>query len=312
MTISVIVPTYRRPKDLSRCLDALKNQIHSVDQVIVIVRDSDSETLEWLKGFNSQGLPLHLVKVNVPGVIAAMNAGIETATGDIIAFTDDDAAPHRDWLERIFNSFLADERIGGVGGRDHIYINGCLWEGEEQVVGQLHAFGAIVGNHHLGAGKPREVDVLKGVNMSFRAKAIAGQYFDSRMLGSGAQVHFEVEFCLRLKKAGWKLIYDPAIAVDHYFSQRFDEDQRNQFNELAFYNVVHNETLALLDYMSPIRRLVFLSWSILIGHSSGPGLLQLLRFIPQEGKLAIKKWRISVRGRLQGWTTWQRSEKVRV
>jgi GT2 family glycosyltransferase len=311
MSISVIVPTYRRPKDLSRCLAALKTQTRPVDQAIVIVRDTDTETLDWLAEFDPQGLPLQPVQVSIPGVIAAMNAGLNVATGDIIAFTDDDAAPHRDWLEKIEQYFLTDERIGGVGGRDNIYLNGQLWKGAEKIVGQLHSIGAIVGNHHLGVGDPREVDVLKGVNMSFRAKAIAGQHFDSRMLGSGAQVHFEVEFCLRLKKAGWKLIYDPTIAVDHYFSQRFDEDQRNQFNELAFYNVVHNETLALMDYMSPLRRFVFLSWSILIGHRSGPGLLQLLRFLPQEGKLAIKKWQLSLRGRWQGWMTWRRTAKVR-
>jgi len=33
--------------------------------------------------------------------------------------------------------------------------------------------------------------------------------------------------------AGWKLIYDPRVAVDHYPAQRFDEDQRNKFNQIA-------------------------------------------------------------------------------
>jgi glycosyltransferase involved in cell wall biosynthesis len=311
MIITVIVPTYRRTKDLIRCLDALKGQNRPADEVIVVVRDTDNETWNLINNILNQDiLLLRAVIVNVPGVVAAMNAGLDKSSGDIIAFTDDDAAPHDDWIEKIEAYFLLDGLIGGVGGRDCIYIDGNLWKGEEKVVGQLLSFGKMIGNHHLGVGAPREVDILKGVNMSFRRTAISGQHFDSRMLGSGAQVHFEVEFCLRLKKAGWKLIYDPKVAVDHYFAQRFDEDQRHQFNELAFFNEVHNETLALMDYLSPLRRFIFFSWSIAIGHRRAVGFVQLLRFLPIEGTLALHKWLISIRGRWEGWSTWKNSKQI--
>jgi len=49
-------------------------------------------------------------------------------------------------------------------------------------------------------------------------------------------------------------IYDPRVAVDHYPAQRFDEDQRNKFNQIAFLNRVHNETLILLEHLPPVRR----------------------------------------------------------
>jgi glycosyltransferase involved in cell wall biosynthesis len=310
MIISVIVPTYRRPKDLVRCLGSIRNQTRPADEVILIIRDSDMETRKILEEFDTFNLPLLLVDVNIPGVVAAMNAGLDVAQGDIISFTDDDAAPHINWIERIESHFLANSTVGGVGGRDYIYANNELWNGEEEIVGQLLWFGKMIGNHHLGVGKPREVDILKGVNMSFRRQAILDNHFDLRMLGSGAQVHFEVEFCLRLKKAGWKLIYDPEIAVDHYFSQRFDEDQRHQFNELAFFNEVHNETLALLDYLPPMRRLTFFFWSIVIGHRRAVGFVQLLRFLPIEGTLAFQKWLISIRGRWDGWSTWKNSKQM--
>jgi cellulose synthase/poly-beta-1,6-N-acetylglucosamine synthase-like glycosyltransferase len=101
-----------------------------------------------------------------------MNAGLDAACGDIIAFTDDDAAPHTDWLERIEAHFLSDTNIGGVGGRDWVYHGTQLEEGEREVVGQVQWFGRVIGEHHLGVGEAREVDVLKGVNMSFRRSAI--------------------------------------------------------------------------------------------------------------------------------------------
>jgi glycosyltransferase involved in cell wall biosynthesis len=305
MTITVLIPTYYRPQDLARCLEALKRQTRPADQVLVVVRDSDIETWALLKEFSSAPLPLQTVTVRVPGVIAAMNAGLDVAQGDIIAFTDDDAAPHTDWLARIETHFLSDERIGGVGGRDWVYFGTDLEDGTCEVVGQVQWFGRVIGNHHLGVGKAREVDVLKGVNMSYRRSAIAGLHFDQRMRGTGAQVHFEMAFCLALKRAGWKLLYDPTVAVDHYPGQRFDEDQRNRLNSIVLINSVHNQTLVLLEHLPPIGRAAFLVWAVLIGTQDALGFVQWLRFLPSEGILAGEKWLASLRGRWQGLWAWQ-------
>ena len=267
----------------------------------MVVRDTDAETWQFLAQFNAHKLPLHTVKVTQPGVVAALNAGLAAVEGDIVSITDDDAAPHPDWLERIAAYFTCDSRLGGLGGRDWIHHGSKLEDESRLVVGQLQWFGRVIGNHHLGVGEPREVDVLKGVNMSFRTQAIGQLRFDKRMRGAGAQVHFEMAFTLALKRAGWKIIYDPNVAVDHYPAQRFDEDQRNNFNEIAFINLVHNETLVLLEHLPFIRRIVFLFWAVFVGTCDSLGLLQWLRFLPSQGQLAGKKLLASWRGRWQGY-----------
>jgi cellulose synthase/poly-beta-1,6-N-acetylglucosamine synthase-like glycosyltransferase len=309
LTISVVIPSYRRPKDLARCLDALKKQKRPADEILVVVRDTDTETWTFVQTLNPEFLPLRTATVSVSGVVAAMNAGMDAACGDIIAFTDDDAAPHTDWLERIEAHFLSDTNIGGVGGRDWVYHGTQLEEGEREVVGQVQWFGRVIGEHHLGVGEAREVDVLKGVNMSFRRSAIKEMRFDERMRGTGAQVHFELAFCLPLRRAGWKLIYDPRIAVNHYPAKRFDEDQRNEFNDMALMNQVHNETLVLLENLPPVRRAVFLVWAILVGTRDALGFVQCLRFLPSQGSLARQKWFASLRGRWQGWLSWRQSNR---
>ncbi|MEH1826276.1 MAG: glycosyltransferase [Nostoc sp.] len=301
MRNTVLIPTYRRPQDLSRCLLALQEQTKPVDQVIVVVRDTDAETWQFLAQLNTDNLPLHTVKVTEPGVVAALNAGLAAVEGDIVSVTDDDAAPHPDWLERIAAYFVSDSRLGGLGGRDWVHHGSKLEDESRPVVGQLQWFGRVIGNHHLGVGEPREVDILKGVNMSFRTQAIGQLRFDERMRGTGAQVHFEMAFTLTLKRAGWKIIYDPNVAVDHYPAQRFDEDQRNNFNEIAFINLVHNETLALLEHLPFIRRIVFLFWAVFVGTCDSLGLVQWLRFLPSQGQLAGKKLLASWRGRWQGY-----------
>ena len=93
--ISVVIPTYRRPKELARCLDALKKQKVPTYEVLVVVRDTDTETWTFFQTFNPELLPMRTVTVNVSGVVAAMNVGMDAASGDIIAFTDDDAADRK-------------------------------------------------------------------------------------------------------------------------------------------------------------------------------------------------------------------------
>lgn len=294
---------------MHRCLLALKKQTRPASEVIIVVRDSDSDTWQFIKNFDAGNLTIKSLKIFVPGVVAALNLGLNAISGDIVSITDDDAEPHTNWLELITDHFIQDDTLGAVGGRDWVYHGSEIESGISSLVGKLMWFGGVVGNHHIGVGEPREVDILKGVNMSFRYNAIYSMRFDQRMRGTGAQVHFEMAFSLALKQAGWKLIYDPKVAVNHYPAKRFDEDQRNSFNQLAFTNLVHNETLALLDFLPPIRRYVFIVWAVLIGSRNGFGLVQLFRFLPYEGDLAIKKLIASLDGRIQGWKTWSQSKK---
>jgi glycosyltransferase involved in cell wall biosynthesis len=307
MNITVLIPTYRRPNELARCLEALEQQTRPADEVLVVVRDTDAETQLLFEQFNFVSLPLRTVTTSIPGQVAALNLGLDTATGDIIAITDDDAAPRTDWLARIEANFLSDRHIAGVGGRDWVYHGTTLEDGAYETVGRVQWFGRTIGNHHLGVGQPREVDFLKGANMSYRRAAIDRLRFDPYLRGTGAQVHNDMAFGLALRRSGGKLIYDPLVAVEHYPAQRFDEDERKTFNKIAFLNLAHNETLTLLRHLPPVYRVVFLIWAILVGTKKTPGFVQGLRFLPKEGLFVIQRCVVALHGRWQGWQTWRRS-----
>jgi GT2 family glycosyltransferase len=303
MDITVIVPTYRRPRDLERCLGAIARQTQPPSQLILVVRDTDRETRDFLATNPIPGLVWQVVTVVAPGMIAAMNAGMAEATGEVVAFTDDDAAPHAHWLEKIAQTFAQDPQIGGVGGRDYVYVGDRLLDGAEPIVGKVQWFGRVIGNHHLGTGTAREVDVLKGVNMSYRRTALGDRRFDGRLRGSGAQPHNELAMCLHLRRQGWRLIYDPEIAVDHFPAQRGAGDERVEFNATSYGNAVHNETLALLDGLPTWQRGIFTIWALAIGTSSAFGLAQWLRFLPQNAPLATHKLWLTWQNRWQGWQT---------
>ena len=295
MSISVLVPTYRRPLDLSRCLAALEAQTRPADEVLVVVRDSDTETQSFLASSAPHLPSLRVVTVCVPGVLAAMTAGLAQSGGDIVALTDDDTASYPDWLARIEAHFNANSKVGGVGGRD--------WQPNDHrsrsVVGKIQWHGRVIGNHHLGVGEAREVDVLKGANCAYRAEPLKQIGFESRLRGEGAQAHWELALGMAIRQAGWKLIYDPAVALDHFPAPRFDEDtnHRGFFNAAGLTNVVYNETLILLKYLPPLRRTAFLIWAFFVGTWSDPGLLQVPRLLARGDKHTWNRLHATYSGR---------------
>jgi cellulose synthase/poly-beta-1,6-N-acetylglucosamine synthase-like glycosyltransferase len=301
LSVTVLVPSFKRPLDLGRCLDALKTQRRLPDEVVVILRAGDVESQAVIDQRSVGVPPVRALLVSEPGQVHALNSGLEASDGQIVAITDDDAAPRPDWLERTARAFAADAAIGGVGGRDWVHHGERVESGVHPVVGKLQWFGRSIGNHHLGAGTPREVDFLKGANMSFRKEAILGLRFDTRLLGSGAQVCNDMAFSLAVRRRGWKLLYDPAAAVDHYPAARYDEDRRGSVSALAYRNAAFNYALTVSEALGPIRASVFLVWALAVGTRASPGLIQLARLVGAEGHSALTKASASVAGTFAGW-----------
>lgn len=301
--VSVLVPTWRRAESLARCLRALAAQSVAPLEVVVAMRAGDEATVRCVDALSlTLPFPILLSLVDGPGVIAAMNAGLAMCRGEIVALTDDDAEPSSDWIARIVACF-ADPAVGGAGGRD--------WQpferGTRDVVGRVQWFGRVIGNHHLGAGEPRCVDVLKGVNCAFRAHLLRSVGFDTRLAGSGAQMFWELVLCLALRRAGWKLLYDPAIAVDHHIEPRHDADQRHRglFDATSQADAVHNETLALLEHLQGARRLAFIAWALAVGTRGEPGVLQVARLGLRGDRHAFSRWWSTLEGRARGWQRWR-------
>jgi GT2 family glycosyltransferase len=100
---SIIVPTYRRPDLLNRCLAALVAQDFNPAAYEIIVADNagSAETESLVAKWNANTAPaVHFVPAaHSRGPAAARNAGWKAAKGEIIAFTDDDCIPEHGWLK---------------------------------------------------------------------------------------------------------------------------------------------------------------------------------------------------------------------
>jgi cellulose synthase/poly-beta-1,6-N-acetylglucosamine synthase-like glycosyltransferase len=264
-SVSIVVPSYRRPEALARCLPSLVHQLTDGDEVLVVRRCNDLATAAVIA--ESTCATLVEVEVDRPGQIAAILAGIQRSRHDVVAFTDDDAVPRADWLSRLRRS-LEDPDVGGVGGRDIVHDPASEQEVLREEVGRISHWGKQIGNHHLGTGPPRPVALLKGANMAFRRAALA---IPTGLRGVGAQVHQEVSMCLWASKRGWTILYDPAIVVDHYPAERLDPDRRGRPEAKAVSDAAYNYTFSLLSFQPQLfwRRTLY---GLLVGDRAIPGL----------------------------------------
>jgi glycosyltransferase involved in cell wall biosynthesis len=291
--------------DLKRCLAALRAQTCVPDEVLVIARPEDEATARRLavELKSANGFMLRVVDTGAGGQVAALNRGLDCADGDIIAITDDDAAPRPDWIERIANAFDADERLGAIGGRDWVHEKGRVLDGSRHEVGLVRRTGRVIGNHHLGVGPARAVRMLKGANMSYRRAAISTLRFDTRLRGAGAQVHNDMAFSMSVRRAGWNVTYDPLIAVDHFPAERFDDDRRDAKTLGALTDAAYNFHLVLGDELESLDREIAWLWHALIGTRVYPGALHALLALRGGAQHAWERWRAVRAGALEARRT---------
>jgi glycosyltransferase involved in cell wall biosynthesis len=279
--ITVIVPTFKRTADLDRCLAALERQTVQPAELLITFRDEDVETQAYLARRDRPCLAAKIILCEQPGVVYALNRALDEVRGEYFAFLDDDAVPREDWLARIVAHFEANPQLAGVGGKDYVFTGGRWLEGAEPVVGIVTWYGAAIGNHHIGAGPPRYVQVLKGVNMAFRTAAFGDLRLDRRLRGKGAQVGWELHLSLTLIARGAKLLYDPEVLVEHFAGVRPIEEDRHLFHPSSHSDEIFNRTLILLEYLGTqpwgwARQLAFLAYIGVRGTRKSPGLLLLL------------------------------------
>lgn len=113
MKVSVIVPTYNAEGFIALCLDALITQNFTPFEIIVVDNGSHDKTCEIIKRYSTVRL---LYQNDIQSSYAARNIGITQAKGDILAFTDADCIPEKDWLENAINHFK-EKNIDMLGGK---------------------------------------------------------------------------------------------------------------------------------------------------------------------------------------------------
>lgn len=104
--VSVVIPTYDRPNLLERAVESVAGQTYDPIELVVIDGPSDIPAAETLEGFQQDfEVVRHERHESLRGVSAARNVGLELATGEYIAFLDDDDYWMEDKVATQVNTF---------------------------------------------------------------------------------------------------------------------------------------------------------------------------------------------------------------
>jgi glycosyltransferase involved in cell wall biosynthesis len=109
--VSVVVPTYERPEQLSALIERIERQTFSDFEVIVV----DQSSMPWPDRYKKRDCRLRYFHTEVRGAVNARNKGAYYARGQVIAFVDDDCLPNADWLGASIRYFSRSEVVGIEG-----------------------------------------------------------------------------------------------------------------------------------------------------------------------------------------------------
>lgn len=205
--ISVVIPTYNRKGLLRCCLEAVTRQDYPDYEVIVVDDGSTDGTGEMVQREFPQ--VRYIRQEPNRGPAAARNRGIEAATGEIAAFTDDDCLVPQDFLAHLADGYRRYPEVAGVGGYleapDEVLPRNPFAQYEAHVTHYVYRAGPeeYLGGFECPAGGTNSMSYQKEVLM-----AVGG--FDETFPLPGGE---DADLKWRVVQRGYRLLYVPVKVV---------------------------------------------------------------------------------------------------
>jgi len=220
-SISVVVCSYDRLQYVQRCLEALTRQSVGYNgfEIILVDNGSPPAVAAEMRRIIEAIPNARLVRLEAAGISLARNAGARAASGDYVAYIDDDAMAMPDWIEQI-------QHVLAEHGCRPVVLGGKvlpIWESPLPDWWPASLRGVLSIIEHDGAGEYR-TDALPaslapyGVNMILRRDTMLEHGGFDEALGRHGLVLLsdeDVQLAWRLQDAGLSTIYDSRVVVRH-------------------------------------------------------------------------------------------------
>lgn len=196
--LSIIVPVKDNKEITQTCLDSLKQYTKSEHEIIVIDDGSKDDTRDFIRSYH--GVTLIRNEQSL-GWCKAINQGLEVSRGEYVLFSNNDVVATPGWDEKMIGCFLRDPSVGVVGpttnkvdGFQSVDFNKP--ESQFQYTDVLTFFFVMV--------KRAVIDSIGGLDDRF---------------GLGGQD--DADYCIRARKAGFKVGIARDVFIYHYGSATF-------------------------------------------------------------------------------------------
>lgn len=210
--ISIIIVNWNGLLYLDECISSLINQTYKNFEIILVDNASSDESVSFVRNTFPQ---VQIIKNDANfGFAKGVNIGIEHSSGEYIALFNQDAVAEKDWLLTLFNILDSSEKIAAVAGKVYYYGSNygdntifCTWS-------KIDPFSAFPYNYNNDEPSA-EVDYLSGCAFLTKREIIKEVGF----LDSGYFLYFEeTDWCARMIRAGYSLVYVPDAIVWHVVS----------------------------------------------------------------------------------------------
>ena len=247
ITFSIIIPFKKLNPYIHQCLHHLKKQSYQNFEIILL--PDNQETVKYKK--------TKVIPTGPFGPAEKRDMGIKSAKAEFLAFIDDDAYPHKDWLKNAHKYFHSEE-IAAVCGPgvtppdDNIFQQAGGW------VNSLWFGSGGAGTYRFIPQKSRLVDDFPSMNFIVRKK----DFFRA----GGFDTHFwpgeDTKLCLDLVfRLNKKILYHPDILVYHHrkplFLPHMKQISRFALHRGHFARILPKTSLRL-GYLIPSFFVIFL------------------------------------------------------
>ena len=248
--VTVIVPLYNDSELLRYCLSSLCLQTYPQEryEVIVVDNGSDENIQPLIKEFSD----IKFFKEERPGSYSARNSGILHANGEILAFTDSDCNPSRDWIEKGVTTLINTSGCGVIGGRIRLFFK------KEFKPTAVEIFDAITFFQQKLYITKANFSVTANL-FTFKKVFEKVGLFNEKLVSGG-----DVEWCHRVYSSGLYLGYAHNATVNHparhSYSQMIKKVIRVTKGQFSF--DIHNDELVKKfadilrkDLIPPVNRI---------------------------------------------------------
>jgi len=223
VTVSIIILTHNGLMDNTiPCLDSIFMNTRGPDfDVIIVDNGSTDDTVGYLQQLQEKQSNLRCIfKDTNEGYARGNNQGISAATGDYLVLLNNDTIVTKGWLEKLLIPLKEDQSIGligpvtnSVGNEQRIYSRG---ETPEQILKEGLAW------CEFSKGRRFETELLGFFCVAMRMDLINTVGFLDEAFGIG--FYEDDDFCIRVKKAGYKLICIEDVFIYHRGSATFQNN----------------------------------------------------------------------------------------
>jgi glycosyltransferase involved in cell wall biosynthesis len=251
--VSIVIPTRDQVSSLQKCLDGIfHNTDYQTYEVIVLDNESyDAETLEFLATLKKHQ------RVRVERIEGGFNysrlnnRGVELARGSLVALLNNDVEViNDDWLSEMVSRMTRPE-VAMVGARLW-YPNGTIQHG-----GVILGAGGIAGHAHAGLRRDEpgyfaRAHLAQNLSAVTTACALVRREVYLKLGGfdENLAVTFnDIDFCLRLREAGYQIVWSPYAELIHHESatRGFDDSTPKQTRFLAEADYMNSKWGGLLQ-----------------------------------------------------------------